>query len=276
MDKITLKNMKFYAYHGVFDEEQENGQDFFVDVELFADLREPGYSDVLAHTLDYGEAYEIIKNVTLSNKFKLIEKLAQSIADAMLSRFAAIDSIVVRVRKPNAPINGEFDYMEVEISRKSLKHKAFLSLGSNMWDREGNIRSAIERLGSFDDIKLNGISGIYETEPVGYLEQDMFYNAVVEVSTCLKPHELLKRVLGIENELGRKRTVRWGPRTIDIDILTYDDMKMDTEDLILPHPRMFERAFVLVPLMEICKDPCCEEMVLNCSGRETVRYVKAV
>ncbi len=117
MDKITLKNMKFYAFHGVLPEEQSQGQDFYIDVEMLVDLRKCGINDSLEDTVDYSAVYDTVKDVTQNNKFQLIEKLADSISREILSRYENISGITVRVRKPQAPINGELDWPEVEIER---------------------------------------------------------------------------------------------------------------------------------------------------------------
>ncbi len=117
MDKIILKNMRFFAYHGVLPEEQKNGQEFFIDVEMHTDVKDAGTSDDLHDTIDYSAVYRIVKDITQNNKFKLIEKLACSISGEILSRFGKINRIVVNIRKPQAPIGGELDYAEVEIVR---------------------------------------------------------------------------------------------------------------------------------------------------------------
>ncbi|ORX23281.1 2-amino-4-hydroxy-6-hydroxymethyldihydropteridine diphosphokinase [Thermoanaerobacterium sp. PSU-2] len=129
----------------------------------------------------------------------------------------------------------------------------FLSIGSNMGDREEYLRNALIKL-SENSVIIEKVSPIYETEPVGYKEQGKFLNAVAKVKTELKPHDLLKVVNSVEKELKRERTVRWGPRTIDIDILLYGDLVVDNDDLKIPHERMWERAFVLIPLNDIAPD----------------------
>jgi 7,8-dihydroneopterin aldolase/epimerase/oxygenase len=117
LDKIILSNMKFYGYHGVMPQEQENGQNFFIDVEMFTDIEKPGLSDNLEDTIDYSEVYGVIKNITTNEKFRLIEKLADNISREILLRFEKIDKIIVRVRKPDAPIDGEFDWAGVQVER---------------------------------------------------------------------------------------------------------------------------------------------------------------
>jgi 2-amino-4-hydroxy-6-hydroxymethyldihydropteridine diphosphokinase len=127
----------------------------------------------------------------------------------------------------------------------------FLGLGSNMGDRETNIISATAALAHCPGINIIRLSSLYETIPVGYRDQADFLNAVVEISTSLSPAELLEACLGVERDMGRIRTLHWGPRIIDIDLLLYDDVELATDNLVLPHPRMHERGFVLVPLAEI-------------------------
>lgn len=131
------------------------------------------------------------------------------------------------------------------------EHEAVLSLGSNLGDRMGNLITAVRMLSEderIDDIK---VSGVYETEPVGYDDQPFFLNICVSLSTSMGPHELLSRCGEIEQELKRVRKIKNGPRTIDLDILTYDDMRSDDPVLTIPHPRMYRRAFVLCPYRDL-------------------------
>lgn len=133
----------------------------------------------------------------------------------------------------------------------SQTQTCYLSLGSNLGDRQLNIRTAIERLDAHPEIVVTQVSRLYETAPVGYVDQPDFYNCCIELQTTLSPHNLLKMTRSTEVELGRQRDIRWGPRTIDIDILLIEQQVMDTDDLTVPHPRMDERAFVLLPLADI-------------------------
>ena len=132
-----------------------------------------------------------------------------------------------------------------------MKNKVYLSLGSNIGNRQEYIESAIELVGKREGIKILKKSGLYETSPVGYVEQDLFLNAVIKIETDFSERDILKIINKIENELDRKREIRWGPRTIDIDILIFSDKKINETDLIIPHKEMFNRLFVLVPLIEI-------------------------
>lgn len=128
---------------------------------------------------------------------------------------------------------------------------AYLSIGTNMGDRFAHLQDAIKALAANESIQILHISSIYETEPVGYVDQAHFLNIVIKLQTTLSPKGLLHVCLNIEQKLGRIRKVRWGPRVIDLDILLYNKDNIQTDELIIPHPRMHERAFVLIPLLEI-------------------------
>lgn len=132
--------------------------------------------------------------------------------------------------------------------------RAFLGLGSNLGDRQKELDFAVGRLKEHPHIKLVRVATCLETDPVGYLDQGKFLNTAVEVETTLTPRKLLAVLQQIEQEAGRVRTIRWGPRTLDIDIILYDNLVLDDPDLTIPHPRMRERAFVLLPLNEITPD----------------------
>ncbi|GAE28005.1 2-amino-4-hydroxy-6-hydroxymethyldihydropteridine pyrophosphokinase [Halalkalibacter wakoensis JCM 9140] len=132
-----------------------------------------------------------------------------------------------------------------------MKHDVYIALGSNIGDRASFLEKAIALLEKQSEIQLVRRSSIYETEPVGYVDQQSFLNMVVHIQTTKSAKELLDVTQSIEQYCGRERDVRWGPRTIDLDILLFDEDNLMLEDLIIPHPRMWERAFVIVPLMEI-------------------------
>jgi len=127
----------------------------------------------------------------------------------------------------------------------------YLGIGSNLGDRRKNIKRALEILKNTKGIKLEKVSKIYETEPVGGPPQEKFLNGVIKIKTSLSAPQLLKTLKRIEKYLGRKKTIRFGPRVIDLDILFYKDLVINRKDLKIPHPRCFERRFVLKPLMEV-------------------------
>ncbi|HEX5096696.1 MAG TPA: 2-amino-4-hydroxy-6-hydroxymethyldihydropteridine diphosphokinase [Acidimicrobiia bacterium] len=132
--------------------------------------------------------------------------------------------------------------------------QAFLALGSNLGDRAAHLQAAVDGLARAPGTRVVAVSRVYETAPVGGPEQGAYLNAVVEVDTDLDPHALLAVGQQLERAAQRVRNERWGPRTLDVDVLLYDDLEIDSEDLVVPHPRMWERAFVLVPLRDIAPE----------------------
>lgn len=159
---------------------------------------------------------------------------------------------------------------------------AYLGLGSNLGQREENVRRAVAALSSSPGVQVRGLSSLYETEPVGYAEQGWFINAVVEVSTTLEPRQLLGLVKKVEGQLGRKPSPRWGPRHIDIDILLYGEAQASSPELTIPHPRLRERLFVLLPLQELCPDwrdeggQSIDELIEALRGSAEVRRVDGI
>ena len=136
-----------------------------------------------------------------------------------------------------------------------MRATVHLGIGSNLGNREQNVRRALSLLEETDGIAVKAVSSLYETEPVGPVEnQNDFYNVVAEIETTLGPRELIAAAHAVEEALGRVRGERWGPRTIDIDILLWDGQVIDEDGLHVPHPEMTRRAFVLVPLAEIAPD----------------------
>ncbi|MGM9931603.1 2-amino-4-hydroxy-6-hydroxymethyldihydropteridine diphosphokinase [Pradoshia sp.] len=133
-------------------------------------------------------------------------------------------------------------------------NSAYIGLGTNLGDRESYLMNAIEELSSHPSNRITAVSSIYETDPWGYEEQGKFLNMVICLQTELSPQDLLACCMYVEKKLGRKREIRWGPRTIDLDILLYNQENIVTENLIIPHPRIMERAFVAIPLVELDKD----------------------
>lgn len=158
----------------------------------------------------------------------------------------------------------------------------FISLGSNIGDREKYIAEAIKHIKKDSDIELIDGSSLYETEPVGYRKQDHFLNIVIKILTQLLPVNLLNRLKRIENILGKNIKEKWGPRTIDIDILYYDDIIIQEKELTIPHPLINERMFVLIPLAEIVGNlscpkthMCVTEIMKKCKNTDSVVKVKS-
>lgn len=153
--------------------------------------------------------------------------------------------------------------------RRTEPVEAYIALGSNLGDREHYLNRAIRSIDHLTETRVTGCSSLYETDPVGYEEQPCFLNMAASVLTRLQPHVLLEQLLDLENRLERKRSVRWGPRTIDLDLLLYGDERIQSETLTVPHPRMWGRAFVILPLLDIM-----DEERLRCySNQDLGEYV---
>lgn len=248
MDVIHIRRLEIFANHGVIPEENTLGQKFIISADLYKDLRAAGKTDNLKETIHYGRAAVLIKQISEKSVFQLIEKLAEEIADALLKNFP-VEKVKVIIEKPWAPVRLPLETVAVEIERGW--HTAYLSIGSNIGDREQFLKNAIKKLDNRSDSFVTKVSGFIETEPYGNVQQDKFLNGCLELRTLLAPSELLKRVNEIEQEEGRVRTLHWGPRTLDIDILLYDNETVYTDDLKIPHIDMHNRMFVLGPLCEI-------------------------
>jgi len=156
----------------------------------------------------------------------------------------------------------------------------FLGLGSNVGNREENIKTAIRNLSQNPNVIVIHSSSLYETEPVGYIDQACFLNAVVQIESSLPPQVILSICQEIEMQMGRERTIHWGPRNIDIDLLSCDGFIINTPDLILPHPFLAERRFVLVPLAEISKSVILDnftatDLLMRCKDQGEVKIYKA-
>ena len=249
MDKIIIENLEIIAEHGVFKEEKFLGQKFIISIEMLTDTREAGKTENLNASTHYGFVADDVEKIFTSKSFDLIETCAEKIAEMILTKYHLISEVKVTVKKPWAPIRKHFDFVAVEITRKW--HTVYLSLGTNMGDKKKNLLEAIEKINTLENTKVTSKSSILETEPFGYTEQDMFLNACIEIKTLFTPQELLEKLLAIELEMGRVRTIKWGPRVIDIDILFFDDEIIQDKNLCVPHPWICERMFVLEPLCEI-------------------------
>ena len=163
-----------------------------------------------------------------------------------------------------------------------MKHIAFIGLGSNLGDAHGYVMQAMQTLKNLPSSQLVSNSSLYRSAPVGYLDQPDFINAVVQLKTNLAPLDLLQRLLAIERASGRQRQFRNAPRTLDMDVLLYDDMQHNESGLNIPHPQMHLRAFVLRPLLEIapdCKIPgigTVAKALLNCRDQQVEKLVHAI
>ncbi|MBS9776026.1 MAG: 2-amino-4-hydroxy-6-hydroxymethyldihydropteridine diphosphokinase [Fusobacterium sp.] len=249
MDKIYINDLEFIGYHGVFEEEKKLGQKFLVSLELFTSLREAAKNNDISHTTHYGLVSADVEKIFFSKKYDLIESLAEDIAREILKKYNLIEKVKVKIKKPWAPVGIILDNVAVEIERKW--DISYLSLGSNMGNKKENLEKAIEEISKIEDTFILSKAEIIETEPFGYTEQDNFLNTCIGVRTLLTARELLEKLLKIELDMGRERKIKWGPRIIDLDIIFYNKDVFEEDDLIIPHPYMEHRGFVLNPLSEI-------------------------
>lgn len=249
MDKISIENLEVYAYHGVYPEENKLGQKFYLSLQLFIDTDKAAGRDDLSQSVNYGEVCVFLKDWMEKNTFCLIETVADRLAQAVLLQYPLVQRIILEVKKPNAPVPLPLDSVSVTVERQW--HRVYVGVGSNMGNRESFIRSALLLLGQQRNCKVERVSNLFVTAPYGYVEQPEFLNGCIEVHTLQNPQQFLATLHDIEKQLGRERTIHWGPRTIDLDILLYDDAVIDTENLTVPHMDMQNRLFVLKPLAEI-------------------------
>lgn len=249
MDKIYLKNVEIFANHGVFQEEKNLGQKFILDLELSLSLEDAGKTGDLTKSVHYGELCHGIEKEFTKESYDLIETAVEKVAEYTLFNYPMVSSVKVKLKKPWAPIGRHLDYAAVEVVRGW--HESFISFGTNIGDKESNLKEAIKLIESDKYINVEKVSSFLVTEPWGYEEQEEFLNGAMKIRTIYSPKELIRRLLEIELEMKRERIIKWGPRIIDLDVIFYDDLVSEDEEIILPHPRMEEREFVLKPLNEI-------------------------
>lgn len=258
LDRVEVRGLVVPTVIGVLPHERTATQPIRIDLDLLVDTSDAGRSDDLADTANYGAVAEDVAELVRQSKDLLLERLAERIADLVLG-IGRVEAVEVAVTKVRPPIPEVLDTTGVRIvrrraveSRQPNSHRAIVALGSNLGDREGFLRMAVR---SLPDVVA--MSQVFETEPVGGPDgQGAYLNMVVALSTTLDPYALLRRCQRIEAEALRQRVVHWGPRTLDVDLLFYGDIRIDDPALTIPHPRYAERRFVLAPLAEVAPDLC--------------------
>lgn len=245
-DEIRIEKLEVYAYHGVYPQEQRKGQTFYVNAVLYTDIRRAAEKDELTLSVDYGDVCYFIDAWMRENTRKLLESVTEELAQAILLKYDLISGVDLEIRKPEAPIRLPFGCVSVKISRRW--HRVYLSLGSNLGDRAGYLDGAARALREHPLIRKARESERIETQPYGGVEQEDFLNSALELETLLEPEELLSVLHAIENAANRRREVHWGPRTLDLDILFFDKLIYESDDLVIPHPDLENRLFVLRPL----------------------------
>lgn len=271
MDKIQIKNLEVFAKHGVFPEENVLGQKFVISAVLYTSTREAGKTDDLTKSIHYGEVSQFITEFMKQNTFQLLETAAERLAEELLLKTERLEKVCLEIKKPWAPVGLPLETVSVEIERGW--HTAYIALGANLGDKEANLRLGVEALRATKGCQVLAVSDFLVTEPYGGVEQDDFLNGAMKIRTLLTPHELLERLHEIEQEAKRERVVRWGPRTLDLDILLYDDLILDEEELHIPHIEMYKRDFVLKPLCQIA--PYVRHPVYNRTAAELLAALEA-
>jgi len=279
MFKIFVKNLKLYGYHGVRELEKNDGQYFLFSIEVLIEDSDYSGRDKLENTLSYSDVIREVKRINKTEKYDLLETFSQVLANRIMELSGLVRKVNIRIEKPSPPIDEKLDTVGVEYvldkdgsrpvrtrkqkpgnienSKTGDSNTVYLSLGSNMGNRKINLKKALKLLKGNPGIDIENISSLYETEPMYLEDQKSFYNIVVRASieSTMGPFELLGSIKAIEYGLGRRKVgTRYGPRLIDIDILYFGDEVIKSEILEIPHPKIIERKFVLLPLSEIAPD----------------------
>lgn len=257
-DRITLTGISARGRHGVLDWEKQLGQPFVADVVLEVDLARPGESDDLKHTVNYAAVAAEVVEVLAGEPLDLIEAVAERVARRALAH-PLVEAVEVTVHKPDAPVGVPFTDVSVQV-RRERDTPVVVALGANLGDVQETLEAAVHAVADLEGVRVDTVSPLVETDPVGGPEQPAYLNAVLLAHTRLAPHRLLAALHRIEAAHGRTRETRWGARTLDLDLIQYGDPDAGTDvvsddpELLLPHPRAAERAFVLTPWLRADPD----------------------
>ncbi len=249
LDQIKIEDLEVFANHGVFPEENVLGQKFVVSAVLYTDTRKAGLTDELSASIHYGEVSAFITEYLKSHTYKLLERVAESLAEALLLQTPGLEKVELEIKKPWAPVGLPLKTVSVKIEREW--HTAYIALGSNIGDSEKLLQDAVKELDALEENSVEKVSDFITTPPYGVTDQPDFLNGCLKLRTLLYPKELLAEMNRIEQEAGRERIIHWGPRTLDLDLIFYDDLISEEDDLCIPHVEMHKRTFVLEPLEQI-------------------------
>lgn len=265
LDRIHIRRLHVHGRHGVHDYERAEGQDFYIDAEVWLDTRAAAGTDDIADTLHYGHLMRALYEIALREPVDLLETLAERLA-AVTFAFPGPQAVRITVHKPQAPVKLRFEDVAVSILRyrpdslmppqeRHPRARAIVALGSNLGDREDTLRRAMDDVEALTGVWAHSRSSLYESPALTThgIDEDApsYLNAVIAVDTDREPHDLLDRLHEIELAHGRERRERWGSRTLDLDLIDHGGLQLADATLELPHPRAFERSFVLAPWLEI-------------------------
>ncbi len=236
----------------MLEEEKRLGQRFRLDLEAVPWTARAEESDDVGDAVHYGELAARAFAIATSERYDLLERLAARIADALFAEFP-LRAVRVTVGKPSAPVPLVLDTVEVEVARRASEG-VIVALGGNVGDPEATLRAVADELAGTAGVDLVARSRLYRSAPLGGPDQPAYLNAAVGLTTRLGPEALLDRLQELERDHGRTREVRWGPRTIDLDLLLYGASAISSGRLTVPHPRLAERRFALLPLLDVLPD----------------------
>jgi len=296
LDQIAVEGIRVAGTHGVNPNERETGQLFYADVVVHVNTRNAGAGDDLSKTVNYSDLADRAAEVLAGSPFQLIEAVADHIAREVLD-FDGVECVDVTVHKPQAPLHVEFKDVTISIrrdmrdgglwadkrigssagysddprspegshaprdimdERPAQPVGAVIALGGNLGDVEPTFREALAELGRVGGVTVGTVSPLVRSVPEGGVDQPDYLNAVVRIETSLSPRELLAACQGIEMVHGRDRSVPGAARTLDLDIVAFDGVTGEADDLVLPHPRAHQRGFVLLPWVAMENDAVLE------------------
>ncbi len=258
IDRITVAGVAATGYHGVLALERSAGQRFVVDVAIEADLRRPGVSDTLHDTVNYARVATRVVERIEGEAYHLIERLAEVIAADLLAD-PLVDAVEVTVHKPQAPVGVPFGDIAVRI-RRERGTAVVIAFGANLGDREATLAAALADLRALAGVTVTAVSDLVETDPVGGPAQPDYLNGILLAATTLSPEQLLIALHSVEDRYGRERSERWAARALDLDLIQFgvpgtpSERRSAAADVLLPHPRAAQRAFVLVPWAQVDPD----------------------
>lgn len=270
--RIELRRLRVTGTHGVLEEERTRAQPFEVDVDADCETIGSASTDDLADAVDYGVLVDAARTVVAGPpSARLLETLVDAVADAVLRADHRIWRVRVVVRKLRPPVAADLGTAGVAAVRyrdAARGVRAFLGLGSNMGDRLGHLRTAVGALRETGEVVA--VSPLYRTTPVGGPDgQEDYLNVVVELRTGSTPRQLLERAHDLERAAGRVRSERFGPRTLDVDVLWVEGASLVQADLVVPHPRLWQRRFVLAPLRDVAPEMVPAEVLAASGGDVT-------
>ncbi len=248
MNYIKIKDLEIFAFHGVHQEEKKLGQKFIVNCKLGFNTQRAAQTDSVEDTMHYGFVANDIIEAMEKKSYDLIETAVDKVVEKLFDKYQ-FESIELELVKPWAPIRKHVSSVSVSVNYE--RRITYIGLGSNVGDSNQYFDRAISAINNLPLTKVVECSDRIETKPYGNIEQDNFLNAVLKIETMLTAEVLLNKLNEIEASCGRTREIKWGPRTLDLDILLYGNEIIHTDRLIVPHPELHLRSFVLTSLVEL-------------------------